>query len=211
LKGPLTVSNTITQILDREVKDPKLKRLIKTIEKVNQEAINLIRDLTQREFLETTEVVLVKKRIDIVTKLKEVMEEYEKSEKETKRKFEFSSSKTRIFLNLDEAKFMQIINNLTTNALKFTKDDGIISLRLEDKKDKVLMIFSDNGIGIPEQYHSKLFEKFTDARRTGLRGEPTVGLGLSIVKILVEWHEGEIWFESKENVGTTFFIEFPKY
>jgi two-component system sensor histidine kinase VicK len=54
-----------------------------------------------------------------------------------------------------------------------------------------------------------LFEKFTSARRRGLKGEVSTGLGMSIIKTIVEWHGGSIWFKSEENVGTTFFIEIP--
>ena len=67
----------------------------------------------------------------------------------------------------------------------------------------------DTGVGIPEKFHEKLFEKFSTARRTGLKGEPSVGLGMSIIKTIIEWHEGKIWFESQQNKGTTFYIEIP--
>ena len=112
-------------------------------------------------------------------------------------------------MNLDESKFMQIINNLMTNALKFTKDDGIISLSVKEQHYSVLFTFSDNGIGIPKQFHTSIFEKFTEARRKGLKGEPTGGLGLSIVKLIVEWHKGKIWFESEEGRGVTFHFTVP--
>jgi two-component system sensor histidine kinase VicK len=55
-----------------------------------------------------------------------------------------------------------------------------------------------------------LFEKFTRARRPGIRGEESVGLGMSIIKTIVEWHGGKIWFESREHQGSTFFVEIPK-
>ncbi len=175
-----------------------------------KQSTDLIADLTQREFLEMAEVDLVKKRVDIAVKLKEVMEEYRKSEWTTERIFKFSSSSENIFLELDESKFMQVVNNLMTNALKFTKKQGVISLTVTDQTDSVLFTFSDNGIGIPEKYHNALFEKFTEARRKGLNGEPTVGLGLSIIKTIIEWHQGHIWFESKEDAGTTFYVEIPR-
>jgi two-component system sensor histidine kinase VicK len=52
-----------------------------------------------------------------------------------------------------------------------------------------------------------LFEKFNGARRPGLKGQPTVGLGMSVIKTIIDWHQGNIWFNSTENVGTTFFVE----
>jgi two-component system sensor histidine kinase VicK len=58
--------------------------------------------------------------------------------------------------------------------------------------------------------HRVLFDKFTEASRLGLRGESSVGLGMSIIKNIVELHDGRIWFTSEVNKGTTFFIELPK-
>jgi two-component system sensor histidine kinase VicK len=81
---------------------------------------------------------------------------------------------------------------------------------VEEKDSSVVFSVSDNGIGIPEQYHSVLFEKFTTARRKGLQGEPTTGVGMSVVKTIIDWHEGKVWFDSKENEGTTVFFELPK-
>ncbi|KAA8485315.1 two-component system sensor histidine kinase VicK [Arcticibacter tournemirensis] len=210
LRGSLGIANTLTQALTKEVTDPKLSNFIQIITKILKQSTDLITDLTQREFFETAEVDLVTQRVDIAAKLKEVMDEYRKSEWTTERIFNFSSSNESIFLELDDSKFMQVVNNLMTNALKFTKKQGVISLTVTDQKDSVLFTFSDDGIGIPEKCHAVLFEKFTEARRKGLNGEPTVGLGLSIVKMIVEWHKGRIWFESKENAGTTFYVEIPR-
>jgi len=67
-------------------------------------------------------------------------------------------------------------------------------LRLEMIRidDTVTLSVSDTGIGIPKKYHDKLFDKFSQARRTGLKGEPSVGMGMSIIKTIVEWHRGKI-------------------
>lgn len=77
----------------------------------------------------------------------------------------------------------------------FTSIDIIILLYDSDLQKNLYLIEHDNGIGVPEKYHSTLFYKFTKARRPGLRKEPSVGLGMSIVKTIVEWHNGRIWFE----------------
>ncbi len=115
----------------------------------------------------------------------------------------------KIYVPIDEYKFIQVINNLISNAIKFTPDGGVITVRIKPEKETVQISVSDTGVGIPEHLQEGLFEKFTKARRPGLKGEPSVGLGMSIIKTIVEWHGGKIWFESKENKGTTFHIELP--
>ena len=73
---------------------------------------------------------------------------------------------------------------------------------MEEKEQQVLITLSDTGIGIPEKFHVGLFDKFNDARRPRLKGEPSVGLGMSIIKTIVDLHHGRIWFESQEGQGT---------
>ena len=210
LLGPLGIARSISSILMEKIEAPKIKRLVDTIEKVNKQAIDLIRDLTEREFLESAEVVLVKQRINISQKLKEFILEYQENYSTSTRTFNFEATSDQIFIEVDEAKFIQILNNLFTNALKFTKHDGVITLKVEDQNDHVIFSVADNGIGIPEKYHATLFDKFTNARRKGLQGEPSVGLGMSIIKMIIEWHNGTVWFESEENVGTTVYFKLPK-
>lgn len=124
--------------------------------------------------------------------------------------FQLFTNQKAIFFEIDEPKFMQAINNLLSNAIKFTPDGGVINLRLEERADKVLIQVEDNGIGVPDHLQEKIFEKFSKARRPGLKGEPSTGLGMSIIKTIIEWHGGRIWLESEENKGTTFFIELPR-
>jgi two-component system sensor histidine kinase VicK len=81
---------------------------------------------------------------------------------------------------------------------------------VEDLETTVLIKVEDTGIGIPAAIQPFIFDKFTKARRPGIHGEPTTGLGLSIIKTIIEWHNGRIWFVSAEEKGTTFFIQIPK-
>jgi two-component system sensor histidine kinase VicK len=209
LTGLLGIAQNVISVLEKKVDDAYLKKLIENIAKINAQSINLIQDLVQRELLETTDVVIYKKRVNAASKLREMVEEYKNSEELTKRSFDFYTSSENILMDLDEPKFIQIINNLVSNALKFTYDNGTIKVRIEEKTDSVLFTFSDNGIGIPAGFHNLVFEKFTPAKRPGLRGEPTIGLGLYIIKMIVEWHNGKIWVESEENKGTSFYFEIP--
>jgi two-component system sensor histidine kinase VicK len=211
LKGPLNLARNLSK--DLQLKLSQQSSTVKHLNLISQlvsQSVNIIEDFTDREFLETINISLVKKRLNIVQKVKEYMEELNRSELAVQRKFNFKSSHKSIYIKLDEAKFMQIINNLVSNALKFTRPGGNISVHIQDACDRVILNFSDNGIGIPEKLQPFIFDEFTKAKRRGLRGEATMGLGLSIVKAIIKWHNGKIAVQSQENQGTTFTIELPK-
>jgi len=210
LVGPLNIAAMLGASLKSSNRDPNDLKLIDSILKINRQAIDLIRQLTEREFLETVESKLALTRTNISRTVKEYIEEYQKSTPDGKRNFQFSSRPDTIFLSVDEPKFIQVLNNLITNALKFTKEQGRITVRIQDKGDTVLFSVGDDGIGIPEKYQGVLFDKFTDASRTGLQGEPSIGMGMYVIKNIIEWHSGKVWVESKEGEGTTVYFTIPK-
>jgi two-component system sensor histidine kinase VicK len=210
LRGPLGVARTLTKSIDKKIDDPSLLKMTRSVTEIIDQSVKLIVSLIDRELLETVDVELSMQRINIARKVSEYLEECKKSENAADRVFGFSSSSESIYLEVDEAKFMQIMNNLVTNSLKFTHPGALISMDILDRKDSVLFTFKDKGIGIPQNFHASIFDKFTPARRKGLNGEPTMGLGLSIVKMIIEWHHGKIWFESKVDIGTTIYFEIPK-
>lgn len=160
--------------------------------------------------METAGSALLKKRVNLVQLFESLIQEYVGSANEMCQTFRFDYIKAQVFAEVDEPKFMQAVNNLLSNAIKFTPDGGTITLRLKEKEEKLLVTVTDTCIGIPAKFHAGLFNKFNDARRPGLKGELSVGLGMSIIKTIVEWHEGKIWFESEENKGTTFYVEIAK-
>lgn len=108
---------------------------------------------------------------------------------------------------LHPEKFSRVLDNLLSNALKFTPAGGTVTLGVRLHEGKVHIMVQDTGIGIPGKLHSNLFDKFNPTRRHGLHGETTTGLGLFIAKQIVQLHGGAIWLESREQEGTTFFIE----
>lgn len=111
---------------------------------------------------------------------------------------------------LDYNEVQQVVNNLVSNAIKFTTDGGEIRVVVEEHVEQVRLIIADNGVGIPAAHLPEVFERFTPARRPGRQGEKTTGLGLSIVKTIVELHKGRIWVESEEGQGTAFPIELAR-
>ncbi|RZK24393.1 MAG: HAMP domain-containing histidine kinase [Flavobacterium sp.] len=210
LRGPLGMANSLIAVLEKDMDQPKNLEKTKAISSIIRESINLIEDLVNREFLDTIGAALVKKRIDIVKKLSEYVEECKRSAQLADRNFSLISSSKIIQVEVDEAKFMQIVNNLISNALKFTYPNGNISIGIDDHHDRVEVSFSDDGIGIPEDLLPGIFDRFTKSKRVGLNGQPTTGLGLSIVKEVIDWHNAKIVCESKEDVGTTFRITLQK-
>lgn len=213
LAGPIAAIDSLSAMLARDTarfEDPKIDRYVSMINKISKSSIKLIRDFVDQEFLESAGVTLLKTRVNLIQKIKLTMEDYFAMQKELKIEFSCHSNKDNIFAEIDEDKFMQVINNLISNALKFTRDGGSIKLYIKENKKDIIVSIADTGIGIPEKYRATLFEKFNDARRSGLKGEPSTGLGMSIIKTIVDWHQGKIWFESEENKGTTFYIQLPK-
>ncbi len=213
LKGPIGMVRMMASSIEKDLKaagNDQALQTVKTIQDLCKRNIALIRDLTNHEFLESQEVGLRKERIDIVAALGDVIDNYKRSADILAKKFAFTYSAEKIYLQMDSLKLMQVFNNLISNALKFTPDNGVIELDIQDKHPNVQISVRDNGIGIPADLQPYLFDKFTRARRQGLRGEEPIGLGMSIIKYLVELHGGKIWFESKENAGSTFYIELPK-
>lgn len=114
-----------------------------------------------------------------------------------------------VVISADANKLRRAINNVITNSIKFSRDNSTISVSVEVAKDRVRFKINDEGIGIPLVLRSELFDSFTKAKRPGTNGEKPFGLGLSIVKQIIEKHQGKVWFDSDEGKGSTFFIELP--
>ena len=102
-----------------------------------------------------------------------------------------------------------ILINLFSNAFKFTPKGGKIDFETKKKDDIILLTVSDSGCGIPRRQQSKIFTKFFRADTARELDTKGTGLGLYIVKALVEALNGKIWFESKEGQGTIFYLAVP--
>jgi two-component system sensor histidine kinase VicK len=109
--------------------------------------------------------------------------------------------------NLNPNKFGRVVNNLLTNALKFTPAGGRVRVCLSEHAGRPRLTVQDTGVGIAVEHQAHLFDKFSLAAREGLAGESTTGLGLFITQQIVRLHGGTIRVESREQQGTTFFID----
>jgi len=113
------------------------------------------------------------------------------------------------FVSADGNRIMQVLDNLVSNAIKVSSKNGTVELKLTEQNNNFRISVVDHGPGIPEEFHSKLFDKFTQLA-TATRSVGGTGLGLSIAKSVVEHHNGTIGFATKEKQGTTFYFELPK-
>ena len=112
-------------------------------------------------------------------------------------------------LTVDPGKMEQVLNNLISNAIKYSYPGTTVSIRLARQGDSVLLSVADEGQGIPADELGKLFQPFERTSVTTTAGEKSTGLGLVIVKRIVEGHHGKIWVESTVGKGTTFFVSLP--
>lgn len=110
---------------------------------------------------------------------------------------------------INPEKIARVINNLVSNAIKFSPENATIGVALREIDEGVQLSVHDEGIGIPDEIKDKIFDVFTEAKRFGTAGEEPYGLGLSITKQIIEAHGGKIWFESENGKGTSFYIYLP--
>jgi two-component system phosphate regulon sensor histidine kinase PhoR len=111
----------------------------------------------------------------------------------------------------DRLHLVSVIFNLLDNALKYSSDGPRIDIAVKGTDNKVQLIMSDYGIGIPAEYHAKIFEKFFRVPTGNLHNAKGYGLGLSYVSHVIKKHEGSIRVESTEGSGSKFFITLPKH
>ncbi len=105
----------------------------------------------------------------------------------------------------------QVFVNLLDNAIKFTPPGGKVKLTAEEADDGILVSVADNGVGIPKEFHQRVFERFFRAQQPGVEHVSGSGLGLSLVRAIVTAHEGRVWLESEPGQGTTVYVWLQQY
>jgi two-component system sensor histidine kinase VicK len=213
LAAPFATIEGMASLIESKVQkynDSSVAEFLVFIKENTKRGTDLIRDFVNHEFLESSQVVMNKQRVDIIALLQTLISNYKRGEVLIAKNFEITAPQEPVYIEIDEMKFMQVLNNLISNSIKFTRDNGTITLKVEESGNATTISVADDGIGIPEKMQPYLFDKFTKARRPGIKGEKSTGLGMSIIKTIVGLHQGNIWFESQENAGTTFYIELPK-
>ncbi len=110
----------------------------------------------------------------------------------------------------DEGRMTQVLVNLLSNAIKFSPPGGRVDVRLERIGSQLRISVADRGRGIPEEFRSRIFQRFAQAGPNSVRGQAGTGLGLAICKAIVEQHDGQIGFDSMVGCGSTFHVDLPR-
>lgn len=114
-----------------------------------------------------------------------------------------------LWVEIDTDKIMQVIDNIMNNAIKYSPDGGKIEVHLMETHNNVVLGISDEGLGIPKKDLEKVFERFYRVDKARARKQGGTGLGLAISKEVIKAHQGQIWVESVEGKGSTFYISLP--
>lgn len=208
LRNPLGAIVSISSILlDEEGISDENVELLKMLKTSGLQSIEMISDLLSANLNYRPEEMKMEK-IDMRMLLNECVDQLKFKAEEKEQQLELEVEDDAVVL-ADREKLQRVLSNLIVNAIKFSKLKATVKIKMTIREDKMELSVSDQGIGIPDELKSKIFDPFTKAKRWGTSGEQPFGLGLSISKQIVEAHEGKIWFESEENKGTVFYVELP--
>lgn len=211
LSGPLNLSKNLLALMQQNQdhnKQDNTHSHLYLVQSTTQECLDIINDFLREEHMESETIYVKKTRFDVVERIIATLEKLIATNK-TKR-FRVLNDIENLNINTDSVKFFQIVHNLVSNAIKFTPDNGNIDIIIEETPETFIIRVRDDGIGISTELQPRLFEKKTPAARRGLKDEGSKGMGLHIVRTLVDLLGGRVWVESEVNKGTTFSVELPK-
>ena len=208
LKTPITSLKAYTQILSMngtEIGEERTRMYAKMDVQINKLTV-LINDLLDTTKLQEGMLVYDKARMSLSDTLMEVTEEMSRT---TPAHSILLEENIPAEVLGDKERITQVINNFLTNAVKYSRGNNKIVVRLTRQNNMAVCSVQDFGIGIPKDQQDKIFQKFYRVTGRNLETYPGMGLGLYIVKDIVARHNGKAWFESEEGEGSTFYFSIP--
>ncbi len=207
MKTPIfNVQGYLQTLMNGEIDDPSINKLyLERAEKSINRLINILDDLDVIYRLDSGEVKIKFDNFDVVQLTKEIFD----LQKMNARKHGVAlllkkNQDEPIMVHADRKRIQEVLINLVVNSIKYGNKDGCTSVDFIDLEDKILVEVSDNGLGIPNEDLSRIFERFYRVDKTRSRNEGGTGLGLAIVKHIIEAHNQNINVRSKEGQGTIF-------
>ena len=196
------------EIEDKRIREKYLERAEKGVERL----IYIVKDLDMITKLEVGDLSLNIEIFDIVELIKNVFDLLEMKAAKKKISLIFDLEyKEPILVKADKERIQQVLTNLIVNSIKYGREKGTTEVSIENLiKNKVIVRVTDNGEGITKANLPRLFERFFRVDKSGSRKEGGSGLGLSIVKHIIEAHDEKIYVESELGVGSEFSFTLEK-
>jgi PAS domain S-box-containing protein len=214
LRTPLTsiigslqlVTSGVMGAVDKEVAE-----LTAVAERNGQRLLDLINDILDIEKIESGKLTLAPELFAVDELVRESMVLNKAFAERFGVRFRAHGDVAERKLHADRKRLLQVMTNLLSNAAKFSPEGGVVDITTEDAGPNVRIAVHDRGGGIPEDFRSRIFGRFTQADSTATRQKGGTGLGLAICKRLVELMHGRIGFQDRAGGGTTFWFELPRH
>jgi signal transduction histidine kinase len=210
LRTPLTSIRGYIELLleDLEPSETRRRRYLEIVERNSHRLLELVSDLLFLAQVEAGKLAIEREPLDLGRVVKECVEGV--SPVSRSKGIELEAHVDDVpELDGDRARLAQMLDNLVSNALKFTPEGGRVGVRLRADGETAVLEVEDTGLGIPAGEQERLFERFFRSSTAAAKAIPGTGLGLTITKAIVERHGGSIEVESAENVGTVVRVELP--
>ena len=216
LRTPLTSVNSYTEsLIDGAWEDEEIApEFLKVISTETDRMIRMITDLLNLSRMDQGKQDLNREFVSINELVAHIINRFEmvlKSEQYRNKKYTIERDFTQrtLWVEIDQDKFIQVIDNIMNNAIKYSPDGGKITCKLMETHNSVVISITDEGLGIPRKDIGHVFDRFYRVDKARARSMGGTGLGLAISKEVVQLHGGKIWVTSVENKGSTFFISLP--
>lgn len=212
LRTPFSTINWYVELLlSKDVGSLNEKQMdyLQEIYKASKRMVALINVLLSVSRIEMGISSVEEKPTDIVSLAEVILNEVEPEIQEKKLKIEKTFDKNIPQILADSKQLTMIFQNLLANAIKYSLKGGRISLKIGFKGKEIMISVADSGIGIPKTAQSKIFSRFFRAENAKAQEAEGAGLGLYLLKAIIDLMGGKIWFKSQENKGTTFYVTFP--
>ena len=205
------VKSTLSLLIDGYLGklEPKQMDDLRAAYAQNNFELKLINDILDVARLDSHKTELAPERVSIACLVRDVINEELSAAADRKQELTVKAP-AKLMVTADPTKLREIIENLVTNAIKYTPDGGRIHALVKSVGEDAVIVISDNGIGVPKDEIKNLFLRFSRASNATKISMPGTGLGLYLAKSLVEMHHGRIEVESELGKGTEFTVTIPK-
>lgn len=215
LRTPLTVVRGYLDMLNEDAAKRlsimSLENIQKTI-RATDDLRNLINKLLNIARIERGDMEIFPEKLNLAVYLEENVHHHKSAATQNEQKLTLTmNTDNAVYVMADPSSITEVLNNLIGNAIKYTGRGGKIHVSLTLESQKVRIDISDNGPGIPNELHSKLFTKFYRAERSLIAGTKGTGLGLFISRTIIELQNGEIGILPSDGEGSTFYFTLPLY